>query len=74
MYQLSRITRDRGSLVHDDRLDALSIAVGYWVQQMAADVNQSMVDRQQELLHEELTKFTDSFHKRSNNKTVVSWI
>jgi hypothetical protein len=74
MYQLSRITRDRGSLVHDDRLDALSIAVGYWVQQMAADVNQSMIDRQQELLQEELTKFTDSFHKRSNNKTVVSWI
>jgi hypothetical protein len=74
MYQLSRITRDRGSLVHDDRLDALSIAVGYWVQQMAADVNQSMIDRQQELMEEELTKFTDSFHKRSNNKTVVSWI
>jgi hypothetical protein len=68
MYQLSRITRDRGSLVHDDRLDALSIAVGYWVQQMAADVNQSMIDRQQELLHEELTNFVDSFHKRSNNK------
>jgi len=74
MYQLSRITRDRGSLVHDDRLDALSIAVGYWVQQMAADVNQSMIDRQQELLQEEITKFTDSFHKRSNNKTVVSWM
>jgi hypothetical protein len=74
MYQLSRITRDKGSLVHDDRLDALSIAVGYWVQQMAADVNQSMIDRQQELLEKELTKFTDSFHKRSNNKTVVSWI
>ena len=74
MYQLSRITRDRGSLVHDDRLDALSIAVGYWVQQMAADVNQSMIDRQQELLHEELTKFTDSFHKRSNNKTSLTWV
>jgi len=74
MYQLSRITRDRGSLVHDDRLDALSIAVGYWVQQMAADVNQSMIDRQQELLQEELTKFTDSFHKRSNNKASVTWI
>jgi hypothetical protein len=73
MYQLSRITRDRGSLVHDDRLDALSIAVGYWVQQMAADVNQSMIDRQQDLLEEELTKFTDSFHKRSNKVTAYLW-
>ena len=74
MYQLSRITRDRGSLVHDDRLDALSIAVGYWVQQMAADVNQSMVDRQQELLQEELTKFTDSFHKRNNKVVANLWM
>jgi hypothetical protein len=73
MYQLSRITRDRGSLVHDDRLDALSIAVGYWVQQMAADVNQSMIDRQQELLEEELTKFTDSFHKRNNKVSAYLW-
>jgi len=27
MYQLSRITKDKGSLKHDDRLDALTIAV-----------------------------------------------
>lgn len=74
MYQLSRITRDRGSLVHDDRLDALSIAVGYWVQQMAADVNQSMIDRQQELLEEELTKFTDSFHKINNKVSAQLWM
>jgi len=74
MYQLSRITRDRGSLVHDDRLDALSIAVGYWVQQMASDADQSMVDRQQELLHKELQDFTDSFYKRSNSSKAVLWM
>jgi hypothetical protein len=60
-------------LVHDDRLDALSIAVGYWVQQMAADVNQSMIDRQQELLHEELDSFVNSFHKRNNKVTAYLW-
>lgn len=70
-YQLSRITRERGSLVHDDRLDALSIAIGYWVQQMAADANQNMIDRKQELLQEELTKFTDSFYKRSRSKAYL---
>jgi len=74
MYQLSRITRDRGSLVHDDRLDALSIAVGYWTQQMAANADQSMVDRQQELLHKELQDFTDSFHKRNNKAVAVTWM
>ena len=71
MYQLSRITRDKGSLAHDDRLDALSIAIGYWVQQMAADVNQNMIDRKQELLDTELTNFTDSFHKRSRSKAFL---
>ena len=74
MYQLSRITRDKGSLVHDDRLDALSIAVGYWTQQMAANADQSMVDRQQELLHQELQAFTDSFHKRNNKARAVTWM
>lgn len=39
LYQLTRITRDRGSLVHDDRLDALSIACSYWVTQMNRDVD-----------------------------------
>jgi len=32
IYQLTRITRDRGAVTHDDRLDALSMAVGYWSQ------------------------------------------
>ena len=65
MYQLSRITKDKGSLNHDDRLDALSIAVNYWVEQMNQDVDNNINFRKQELLDEELTKFTDSFHKRS---------
>jgi len=39
---MSRITRDRGSLGHDDRLDVLSMAVGYWVEQMSRDVDQAV--------------------------------
>jgi hypothetical protein len=30
IYQMSRLTRDRGCLRHDDRLDALSMAVAFW--------------------------------------------
>lgn len=36
-YQLTRITKDRGALAHDDRLDALAGAVQYWVDHMALD-------------------------------------
>ena len=63
MYQLSRITKDKGSLIHDDRLDALSIAINYWVEQMNQDVDNNILSRKQELLDEELDKFTNSFFK-----------
>lgn len=36
-YQLPRITQDRGALVHDDRLDALSIGVAYLLDFMGVD-------------------------------------
>lgn len=31
-YQMTRITKERGALKHDDRLDALAMAVAYWVE------------------------------------------
>jgi len=36
-HQLTHITYDRGSLLQDDRLDALSIGIAYWVDRMAQD-------------------------------------
>jgi hypothetical protein len=38
-HQLSKITRDKNSLFHDDRLDAVEGAVRHWVQMLA--INQS---------------------------------
>ena len=38
-FQLSRLTRDKGSLIHDDRLDALAGACRYWVQALALDAD-----------------------------------
>jgi hypothetical protein len=63
---MSRLTRDRGAITHDDRLDALSIAVAYWVEQMAQDAEVKMAERKVELLDAELQKFTDAYFK---NKT-----
>lgn len=36
-YQMTRLTKDKGALKHDDRLDALSIAVAYWLNQIGTD-------------------------------------
>ena len=37
-HQMTRLTRDRGCLLHDDRLDAVAIGVAHWEQYMAQDV------------------------------------
>lgn len=36
-FQLARLTRDRKSLIHDDRLDSMAGAVRYWVNALAQD-------------------------------------
>ena len=36
-YQMTRISRERGALAHDDRLDALAIGVQFFVESMAKD-------------------------------------
>jgi hypothetical protein len=56
-YQISRIARVRGALRHDDRLDALAMGVGYWVEQMAQDVDDRMERRREEIIDRELRKF-----------------
>ena len=40
-YQLTRISKERGSLAHDDLLDALAMAVAYWVDYMSVDVDKA---------------------------------
>lgn len=59
MYQMTHITRQRGALVHDDRLDALAGAVAYWVEQMGRDVDEAVETAKNERLDEELKKFTE---------------
>jgi len=74
LYQLTRITKDRGALLQDDRLDALAIAVAYWVEQMAQDVTTKMNDRRSELMKEELERFTNSFNKQHDKQLATTWM
>jgi hypothetical protein len=56
-YQMTRVSRERGALVNDDRLDALSIAVSYWVEHMARDNDKAAEEHRQELLEASLRDF-----------------
>ena len=69
-YQMSRISNMRGSLAIDDRLDVLSMACRYWVDQLAKDQHTAQAQRREEALRDELDKFLDTqqFHKRTSNR------
>ena len=58
--QMTRITKDKGSIRHDDQLDALSIAVNYWVERMDRDQELSFNDHKNELLQRDLDKFMEN--------------
>ena len=62
-YQMSRITRHKGSLVHDDILDALSGAVSYWTDYMSADEDRNIQSRKDELLRLHLDEWGSSLNK-----------
>ena len=71
-YQMSRITRDRGALSNDDRLDALAMAVQYWVEQMGRDTDLALIEQKTRLLDDDLAKFADSVFGKKRRQP--SWI
>jgi hypothetical protein len=71
-YQLTRITRERGSLVHDDRLDALAWAVWYWVQHMSADAERRLQESRDRHLQAEIDRFLE--HALGSNLNPQTWM
>ena len=57
MYQLTHITRQRGSLKHDDRLDALAIALAAIVETVGVDEDEVRKEFKEQKLQAELDKF-----------------
>ena len=60
---------------HNDRLDALAMAVKYWVDQMAADADVKIQDRRDELFDMELEKFVAGIGgSQSVGNTQLTWM
>ena len=53
-YQMTRISRERGALAHDDRLDALAIGVQFFVESMAKDASKGEREVTEEWLEEQM--------------------
>lgn len=74
-YQLTRITKERGAIRHDDRLDALAGAVNYWVEAMGRDIDNSVKAEYEDKLLAELESFSNNvFNIGEPTKTDLTWI
>jgi len=73
-HQLTRITKDKGALIHDDRLDALQMAVGYWVEQMATDADKEVEVRKEKLHDEQLARFVAGVISKEYEETPNVWM
>ena len=80
IYQMTRVTYERGALRHDDRLDALAMAIGYWVEQMSRDEALGIADERSKALQAELDDFMDAVRnpvinrKTSMHKRPLLWV
>lgn len=52
-HQMTRLTKDRGALAHDDRIDCLAQAVGWFVESMARDLSRTLERAQEDILYRE---------------------
>jgi len=74
VHQLTRITRDRGALKHDDRIDPLAMACQYWVDQIAVSVDEQMLEHRSDLLEKDLEKFRDNVFNLKGRRNQKTWL
>lgn len=60
IHQLSRITRERGSLIHDDRLEVVQIACSWWISRLALTPEQTVERRRRKAMDAEFKKHMDT--------------
>ena len=71
-YQMTRLTKARSCLKHDDLIDVLAMAVGYWTNYLGRDVFEAEQEARNERLSTELDRFMEtSIGQSTSNK---SWL
>lgn len=72
-WQMARITRDRGSLPHDDRLDALEGAVAYWLRSMGKNTRTAAQEHRDRLFDEQLRRHLEIAIGRQSGSQGRKW-
>ena len=50
IYQMTRLSREKGALAHDDRLDAVTMAVAFWIEHLDRDAQVGLDEAWEEQL------------------------
>lgn len=72
-YQMTRLTKDRGSLKHDDLIDALGMGVSYMLDKLSLDTDKMKEKYEDDLLDKELRSFVEGVTGQAG-RTSPSWV
>lgn len=71
LYQMTHLTKDRQSLKHDDRIDVLAEAVGYFTDMVQNDAQKAEEKHKDKMQDRELQKFMDTIKGKTRNRKKV---
>jgi hypothetical protein len=71
-HQMTRLTKERGSLAHDDRLDALEMAAAYFMDQMSTDEAKAKEASEEDAMEEAMRLFYEGVVP-DLRRVVASW-
>jgi hypothetical protein len=73
-HQMTRITRERGALIHDDRLDSLAHACKYWMEQLGLDPERAAKDSYEAAQEKERVRFLERANKNEPKSMTDNWL
>lgn len=57
-YQMTRMTRQKGCLKFDDKIDVLAMGVNYWVDSMSQDIDKAASNRKSKWINQQLDDYS----------------
>lgn len=71
-YQMTRLSRDKGSLQYDDRIDVLAMGAAYWKEQVELNREEEYKSRREYEIEKQCRTFMNSFG--TNEETEDLWV
>jgi len=73
-FQMTRITRDKGALVSDDRIDVLAIGVGFLKDAMAKDTEREMLEHKMREMDKMIADIWEPKNRKTRPNNSNNWV